>query len=331
MHVVILAGGVGSRLWPLSRKTFPKQFLHLGGKDSLLKQTVSRLTGKVSVKTIIVSTSVQFESLVRKELEGMEVDILVEPCSRNTGPAIAFSVRYLQQERHVDLNEPILVLPSDHFITQEEVLFDYFLKSLEAAKAGYMVAFGIRPTRPETGYGYIRIGEKLDPVCYFANEFVEKPNFARASEYIANPSYYWNSGMYAFTAKTFWAEAAIHYPQVVASKVDYANLEIISIDYALMEKSNRIVVCPLPVFWSDVGSWENVYEMLEKDTDRNVKLGNVATVDTTNCLIYGGKRIISTLGLEDLVIIDTEDHLLIARKSDSQRVRELSVKCASSS
>ncbi len=330
MHVIILAGGIGARLWPWSKETFPKQFLHLGGKDSLLKQTVLRVMSKSSVKTIIVSTSIPFEKLVRKELEGMNVDILVEPCSRNTGPAIAFSILHLQKEHRVDLNEPILVLPSDHFIAQEEILFEYFLKGIEAAKAGYIVAFGIQPTRPETGYGYIRIGEKFDSVCYYADEFVEKPNSNRAMEYIANPSYYWNSGMFAFTANTFWSESAIHYPQVASLESEYASLKAISIDYALMEKSKRVVLCPLPVFWSDVGSWENVYEMLEKDADHNVKLGKVVSIDTKNCLIFGGKRIISTLGLDDLVIIDTEDTLLIARKSDSQRVRELSEKCASS-
>jgi len=327
MHVVILAGGGGTRLWPLSRKDFPKQFLHLGRKESLLKQTVSRFLGKSFVKTIVVSTNTTFEPLVRKELEGFDVAVLVEPCRRNTAPAIGLAIRYLEECCNLQPNDPVLILPSDQLIEPESVFLDYLIRGAEAAVKGQVVTFGIRPTKPEIGYGYIRIGEKFDSFTYRVEKFVEKPDLAHARAYVSDPSYYWNSGVFAFTPSVFWAEAELCYPQICQLKnksFAFQELDPISIDYALLEKAQNVVVCPVPVSWSDIGSWENVYEMLDKDKNQNVKIGQVVDIATKNCLIFGGKRVISTLGLEDLVIIDTDDALLIAKKSQSQQVRMFS-------
>jgi mannose-1-phosphate guanylyltransferase/mannose-6-phosphate isomerase len=333
MHVIILAGGIGARLWPLSRNDFPKQFIHLSGEHTFLKQTALRAMKMPGILTVVVSTSIDLELLVRRELEGLPIHILVEPCSRSTAPAIALSIRYLELVHKIDSSQPILILPSDHFIQEDAELEGYLKTGLDAAQKGFIVAFGIRPTKPETGYGYIRIGENFGPSCYVAEAFVEKPDLKRAKDYLANPAYFWNSGMFALTSDVFWTEASIHYPEINAmrksSNFDFHALKSTSFDYAIMEKSDRVLLCPLPIAWSDIGSWENIYEMLDKDEHRNVKIGSVVSIDTKNCLIWGGKRIISTLGLEDLVIVDTEDALLIVRKDESQRVKELASRCAS--
>jgi mannose-1-phosphate guanylyltransferase/mannose-6-phosphate isomerase len=329
MHVVILAGGLGSRLWPLSRGDFPKQFLQLGGADSLLKQTVNRISKHPEIQTIVVSTNNEIESLVREDLAGFDVEILVEPYRRSTAPAVALAIRYLEEICGIGLDEPILVLPSDHFIHPECVFLDYLTPCLARCREGEILTFGIQPTKPETGYGYVRTAEKLDSFCYRVDAFVEKPPLARAQQYLKDPHYYWNTGMIAFTAAIFWSELEMHCPQIACLKrlvldeilVLFQSLEAISIDCAVLEKSKRVVVCPLPIFWTDIGCWEAVHEILDKDQNLNVKIGNVVALDTKNCLIIGGKRVISTIGLEDLVIVDTDDAILISRKSDSQRVK----------
>lgn len=328
MHAVILAGGLGSRLWPLSRGDFPKQMLHLFGGDSLLKGTLARVMGCSFVGTIVVSTSMEIESFVRAELAGMDVRILVEPCRRGTGPAIGFAVRYLREVCGVGDEDPILVLPSDHVVEPAEVFIESVGRCLATCLGGQLVVFGIRPAHAETGYGYVRVGESVDGFCRRVEEFVEKPDLARAREYLADGRYYWNSGMMLFTARIFWAEVRAHCPSIgVLEACAWKGIELvfeglagISIDYALLEKSRRIALCPLPVFWRDVGCWASVYEMGIKDENLNVISGQVLGVNTRGCLIMGGSRVISAIGLEDLVIVDTDDALLICRKGDSQRV-----------
>ncbi len=331
MHVVILAGGGGTRLWPLSRSHFPKQFLQLGGQESLLKQTVLRFLNRPFVKTIIVSTNAVFEALVRKELEGLNVLVLVEPCRKNTAPAIGLSIRFLEEFCHLKPDEPVLILPSDHRIEPESVFLDYIQKGILAADK-QIVTFGIRPTKPETGYGYLKIGERFDSFCYQVSQFVEKPDLERAKKFVRDPIYCWNSGVYAFTPAVFWAEAARFYPEICCLKgipwdlmnEAFVKLQAISIDFALTERTKNVVVCPIPVTWSDIGCWESVYGMLEKDENQNVKMGNVVETNTKNCLIFGGKRVISTIGLEDLIIVDTEEGLLIAKRDAAQQVSVIS-------
>lgn len=335
MHILVLAGGGGTRLWPLSRQDFPKQFLHFGEPLSLLQKTVSRFLHFPLTKTLSISTNVQHESLVRQQLAKIDPDlkvhVIVEPDRKNTAPAIAFSLRYLQERAGVGDGESVLVLPSDHLI-EPEAVFTRYLEMIEPlSKKEQIVIFGIRPTKPETGFGYIHLGEKYDFLSYRVKRFVEKPTRAVAESYLASGDYYWNAGMFVFTAGLFWKKLSELAPAIYALSKDSLNethsrfsaMPDISFDYAILEKSPEILVCPLPVSWSDVGSWDSVYEVMKKDRNQNVKFGNVLDIDTKNSLIFGGKRLISTIGLEDMLIVETDDATFISKKGESQKVKEI--------
>jgi mannose-1-phosphate guanylyltransferase/mannose-6-phosphate isomerase len=333
MRTVILAGGGGTRLWPLSRKNFPKQFLSFEGKGSLLQKTTARFLPHS--KTLLVSTNTQYQPLVQQQLAaidpGHKAQIVVEPCSKNTAGAILLAVRFLLEREGASMEDPVLILPSDHLIEPESVFLQCIQSSLEVAKKGYLLLFGIRPTKPETGFGYIQLGQPLDRHVHTVLSFVEKPDALRALHFLESKQFYWNAGIFAFTPKTFLEELSLHSPGLKeAAQLSYEqllkiypDLPSISIDYALMEKSKRIGVCPLPVEWSDVGSWDSVYEVMPKDAEQNVKQGEVLAIDTKNSLILGGKKLICTIGLEDLLIVETPTALFISKKGESQKVKEL--------
>lgn len=318
MKVIILAGGSGQRLWPLSRATHPKQFLDFGDGETLLQKTVKRF----HADDVLIVTSNEYYHLIRNQVG--DVDILIEPERKNTGPAIVFALNHLLEKGKVEEHETVLVTPSDHVIEPQEVFLEAITLARGAAHLGALVTFGIKPLKPETGYGYIRCKGGSGSVRD-VEDFVEKPSIELAEEYFADPTYFWNSGIFVFEVKTFLEELAIFAPDLL---VDFADSPSISIDYALFEKTSRLKMVPLSAKWSDVGSWDSLYSLLNKDDDHNVKIGNVHDVDTKNCLILGGKRLISTIGVEDLVIVETDDAVFIGKKGESQRVKHLVEKLA---
>lgn len=331
MKTVILAGGSGQRLWPLSRKSYPKQFLKFDGGESFLQKTVRRSLEAVKPEDLFVITGTDFYHDVLAQLKELdpeiEKNVILEPNKRNTAPAIALAVEYLRDQRGMDLDEVLFVTPADHLVSPTSLWVEALQKAEARAKQGGIVTFGIRPSRPETGYGYIKAKEASGEV----EEFVEKPSLQRAKEYLLEGDYFWNSGMFAFTLRSFLDELSHHCPEIASHTGeglapflrDFSNMPDLSIDYALMEKSKQVSMLPLDLSWSDVGCWDNVYEMLDKDENQNAKKGSVVAVDTKNSLLISSKRLVATIGVEDLLVVESDDVILIAAKEESQRVREV--------
>ncbi len=337
MKAVILAGGSGTRLWPVSRYGLPKQFIKLNGGKSLLCQTVERLAAVVPLHDIFVITNADYRFHVQADLRSvspaMEDNIILEPVGRNTAPAIALVMRYCLEKLKCGKDEVIFICPSDHIIEPVEKFAKYARQAETAAKAGAIVTFGIKPSRPETGYGYIKKGGKTagnGGVCK-VEKFAEKPNLKTAEKYLADGNYYWNSGMFSFTIATMLAEFKAYAPEIsrrvpatlAKMTADFKNMPSISIDYAVMERSKKAAVLPIDILWSDVGSWDSLPEVIPPDADGNVKVGDVLALDTKRTIVMGEKRLISTIGLKDLIVIDTTDALLIVKRGQAQRVKEV--------
>ncbi|NPA58394.1 MAG: mannose-1-phosphate guanylyltransferase/mannose-6-phosphate isomerase [Aquificae bacterium] len=340
MKLTILSGGSGTRLFPLSRKFFPKQFLDFGDGETLLQKTVKRgLKITNSPQDILISTNGAYQFHIKNQLTELcgspskLPHIILEPEGRNTAPAIALSVVYAMDKLGCGKDEVMFITPSDHIISPDDKLVEYVKQAEKLAEQGYIITFGIKPTKPETGYGYIEADTegKLDG-GFRVKQFHEKPDLKTARQYLASGRYYWNSGMFMFTIGTILEELRVHAPEIF-SLIDgktfeqvveeFENMPDISIDYAVMEKTKRAAVLPMDIVWSDVGSWDSVYDVLEKDENKNVKIGNVVDLDTKNTLIFGNKRLISTIGLEDLIVVETDDVLLIARRGDGQKVKDV--------
>lgn len=333
MKVVILAGGGGTRLFPLSRKTLPKQFLSLGTDRSLLCQAVGRLQGLVRPEDVVVVTNQEQLHHVRTELSlcgAAKAQIVTEPVARNTAPAIALAVAYCQQQLGAAEDEVIFVCPADHIIRPPEAFQQLLREGAKAARLGHLVTFGIRPDKAETGYGYIQAGAACDG-GYRVESFKEKPDAATAAAYLAAGNYYWNSGMYAFTVGTMRRELARHQEDIAALlELDYARLQQqfgampdISIDYAVAERSDRVLTIPFGGYWNDIGSWDAIYDVLPKDGEGNALAGDCLALDCKNSLLLGRSRLIAGIGLEDVLVVETDDVLLVARKGESQKVKDL--------
>ena len=340
---VIMAGGTGSRLWPLSRELYPKQFLKLTGALSMLQQTLARLSGiKHHAPLLICNEEHRFIAAEQLRSGGFSHSgIILEPVGRNTAPAIALAaLQALKSDSLGEADPVLLVLAADHLIKDESAFLASVQKAIPFAEAGQLVTFGIVPTAPETGYGYIKVGES-EGDAFSVAEFVEKPSLAVAQDYLASGQYYWNSGMFLFKASRYLEELKKHRPDILSaceqamasleidkdfirvSKKEFEQCPDDSIDYAVMEKTNAAKVVPMDAGWSDVGSWSALWDVSAKDEHQNVTKGDVISIDSGNNYIYAENRLITTVGVENLVIIETKDAVLVANKDQVQHVKDV--------
>ena len=337
---VILSGGVGSRLWPVSREAFPKQFQALGSEQSMLLETAGRMSGLEAAAPIIVCNE-EHRFLVAEQLRTADSSagaIMLEPAGRNTAPAVAVAAL---QALKADSEAVLLVLPADHLIRDAQAFRNAVEKGLPQALAGKLVTFGIVPEGPETGYGYIQSGAGIDGDISSIARFVEKPDLETAKAYVADGNYRWNSGMFLLGAKAFLEELQAHAPAIHAASVaafeaatddlDFVRLDKAafeacpsdSIDYAVMEHTDKGVVVSLDCGWNDVGAWSALWDVGGKDEHGNVLQGDVLISDTRNSYLRGEERMIAAVGVEDLVVVETSDAVLVADRNRVQDVKAI--------
>lgn len=336
---IIIAGGTGSRLWPLSRTLNPKQFLALAGKQSLLQDTISRLDGVSALEPILVCNE-EHRFLAAEQLRQLGLErskIILEPFGRNTAPAIALAALHAVSEGE---NPTLLVLPADHVITNTSAFHACLEKAQSLALSGKLVTFGIVPGHAETGYGYIERGDSIG-AGFSVSRFVEKPDQTTADSYLASGRYFWNSGMFMFQATRYLEELERFAPDILSSckdaligsqqdlhflrldKTAFSSCPDDSIDYAVMEKTSDAVMVPLDAGWSDIGSWSALWDMSRKDADGNVLIGDVLYHNSHNSYIHSDSRLVAAVGVDDLVIVETKDALLVAHKDHVQDVKKI--------
>lgn len=339
---VVLSGGAGTRLWPLSRELYPKQLLPLAGEGTLLQETVSRLDGIADLAPPIVVCNENHRFMVAEQLRAIDQEaaaILLEPVGRNTAPAVAAAA----MQALAGGDDPLLlVLPADHVIVDEAELRSAVARAAVVAEAGYLITFGVVPDAPETGYGYIRRGDPLNAAedeAFAVAEFVEKPDRETACAYVDSGDYYWNSGMFLFRASLYLQQLEKFAPDMVqccraafaAARVDldfvrlgseeFAACASDSIDYALMEKTSAAAVIPLDAGWNDIGSWSALWNVGERNEQGNVTRGDVLTEGTSNCYLHSSARMVAAVGLEDHVVVETADAVLVAAMDRVQDVK----------
>ncbi len=340
---VILSGGAGTRLWPLSREMYPKQLLALTSKHTMLQDTATRLAGIVGAGAPIVVCNEAHRFTVAEQIRALGMTagaILLEPVGRNTAPAVALAALKAQV---TDVEAILVVAPADHVIRDARVFQQVAEIAVEQAKSGKLVTFGIVAHAPETGYGYIRRGEGKGPT-YPVAQFIEKPPLDVASQFVASGDYYWNSGMFVFKASRYLAELKAYAPDILQAatlsfqaattdldfvridKTEFEKCRSESIDYAVMEKTRDAVVLPLDSGWSDVGSWSSLFDALPADEDGNVLQGDVLVHDTHDCYVHSTSRLVTAVGMDDHVIVETKDAVLVAPKERVQDVKELVAK-----
>lgn len=342
MYALILAGGSGTRLWPYSRSDRPKQFLSLDGGTTMLQATVERTLPIIRPERVYVATGEAYADLVAEQLpEVPRENILVEPAGRGTAPCIGLAALHLRRR---DPDAVMAVLSADHRIEDAAGLCAALAAGERAARQGFLVTLGITPDEPSTGYGYIRRGELLADDgawrVFRVGAFAEKPGAEQARAYLAGGDYLWNAGMFVWRADRILAELAAHRPQVAGPlalieaalggplerailRAVWPRIENVAIDVAVMERTGRAVVIPADLGWSDVGDWAALADALGRDEHGNAVVGASVGLGTRNSLIYGGERVIATLGVSDLLIVDTPDALLICSREHAQDVKAL--------
>lgn len=346
MYIVILAGGSGTRFWPLSRSRVPKQLMSIMGGESMLQRTVERVLPLEPTRILIVTNreqALRTEEQIHRYRARIPIDIVAEPAGKNTAPAIALAARIITLH---DPSAVMAVLPADHFIRDEERFRGILCEAAHQATNGWLVTIGITPTRPETGYGYIEADRStLSTPPFPVLRFVEKPHREKALEYIASGAFSWNSGMFVWKGSAILAELERHAPDIARPFLDleldetvwdlgdlapriesiYGMIPSDSIDYAVMEKSANVCVYPAEIGWSDVGSWGAIPEILPADSTGNVTLAvrGIVGVDSTGSVIHAPGKMVALVGVENLVVVDTPDALLVGRLDRSQEVRQI--------
>lgn len=339
---VIIAGGSGSRLWPLSRKNYPKQFLNILGENSFIQETIERLKGLDRDTSIIISNE-NHRFLAAEQLRKIgetSATLILEPEGRNTAPAITLSALQALKEGRAG-NSLLLVLASDHYIESKINFQKSILQAVETANSGYLVTFGVVPTRAETGYGYIKKGERVDDFSFRIDEFKEKPNADQAILYLNNKDYLWNSGMFMMRIDVYLNALEKHAPEILracnkainnsSEDLDFLRVDAsefnscpnISIDYAVLEKEKNAAVVPLDAGWNDIGSWTSLWKILDKDKNKNVKKGDVIVTNCSNSFVFSDSRLVAAVGVDNLIIVETKDAVLVVNKEDDQQVKEV--------
>lgn len=348
LYPVVIAGGSGTRLWPLSRALYPKQFLSLDGKETMLQSTIGRLDGLDCVAPLVICNE-KHRFIAAEQLQSLDKltgNIILEPVARNTAPAIALAALIACKD-NPDQNPLLLILAADHIIEEKQLFQDTVLSAIPLAEKGKLVTFGIVPDAPETGYGYIRRGEvnhtqiQVDSVAFDVDAFVEKPDIDTAMKYISGGNYYWNSGMFLFQARRYIEELEKFRPDILQAcqeAIDNAQMDNDfiridkqafvscpeeSIDYAVMENTTDAVVLPMNVGWSDVGSWSSLWDISNRDSEGNVQHGDVISIKTENSYVYAESGLVTTIGVKDLIVVQTKDAMLIANKNDVQDVKKI--------
>ncbi len=336
VYPILLAGGSGTRLWPVSRELYPKQLVKFIGKESLIQSTVKRLLPLLDEGNIRIVCGKEHAHEIARHIEeiGIRADkkIIAEPCGRNTAPAILLAMLHILKNE----NDAVLcIFPADHVIRNNDAFHEKLLSSIKLAEMGYIVTFGIKPDYPETGYGYIEGAGEIKEHAFSVKRFVEKPDTETAKRYVEAGNFFWNSGMFTFKASVMMKELNIHQPELLAkmeqldlsgnmvSQKDYKRLPNISIDYAVMEKTDKSAVLPSDFGWSDIGSWKSLYDFIPKDANGNVIDGDVISNHTKNCFIMGYDRLIATNKIKNMVVVETPDSVFVSDMESSRDVKSI--------
>ncbi|WGZ90466.1 MAG: mannose-1-phosphate guanylyltransferase/mannose-6-phosphate isomerase [Candidatus Thiocaldithrix dubininis] len=337
---LVISGGSGTRLWPLSRKQRPKQFLPVIGDLTLFQSTLLRLQDIADIEPTLVVCNESHRYMVAEQLRELNLEnqgIILEPFGRNTAPAIALAALYLKQQNK---DAHLLVLPADHVITDIEAFYEAISSAVSISSDGYLATFGIRPNKPETGYGYIRKGQGINNNAFLVSAFVEKPDITTAKKYLDEGDFLWNSGMFLFKASRYLEELEKFYPSILdtcikalpedckkdfifVNEKEFSNCIDISIDYAVMEKADSAAVIPLNAGWNDVGAWSSVWEVGTKDQDGNVLRGDTLLHNAHRNLVYTEQRLVTLVGVDNLVVVDTKDATLVAHRDKVQDVKKI--------